>query len=89
VLNGLTSALVVALLLGRAAAALAQAEAPDPNAVEPAAAKLAAEFNDPLTTVPQIFLQDAYGPESYGTEAQTNRLNIRLIVLRIGRRKHS
>jgi len=84
-LNALTSALVVASLLGRAAAALAQAETPDPNAAEPAAAKLAAEFNDPLTTVPQIFLQDAYGPESYGTEAQTNRLNVRLIVPRIPR----
>lgn len=34
---------------------------------------LARDFSDPLTTVPQVFLKDAT-PESFGTEAQTNRL---------------
>lgn len=44
------------------------------------AAKLSAEFNDPLTTVPQFFFQDAYTPSNFGTDAQTNRVIARLIV---------
>jgi hypothetical protein len=73
-------ALVAAALFGRAPAALAQAEGPSPSA-----AKLAEEFNDPLTTLPQIFFQDAYTPSNYGTEAQTNRLTVRPIIPRIPR----
>jgi hypothetical protein len=45
--------------------------------------KLAEEFTDPLTTLPQIFLQDAYTPENYGTEAQTNRVIGRAIIPRV------
>ena len=45
--------------------------------------KLAKEFSDPLTTLPQIFLQDAYTPANYGTDAQTNRVIGRVIVPRI------
>jgi hypothetical protein len=48
-------------------------------------AKLAREFNDPLTTLPQVFVQDAYTPANYGTEAQTNRVIARAIVPRIPR----
>jgi hypothetical protein len=48
-------------------------------------AKLAREFNDPLTELPQLFVQDAYTPASYGTEAQTNRVIARLIVPRVPR----
>jgi hypothetical protein len=48
-------------------------------------AQLAADFNDPLTTLPQLFLQNAYTPAIYGTEAVTNRLIARLIVPRIPR----
>ena len=51
----------------------------------PGAAKLAQEFNDPLTTLPQLFVQDAYTPANYGTDAQTNRVIARLIVPRIPR----
>ena len=29
------------------------------------------EFTDPLTTLPQIFLKDAYSPTNYGTNVQT------------------
>jgi hypothetical protein len=46
-------------------------------------ARLAAEFNDPLTTLPQLFVQDAYTPSNYGTDAQTNRVIARLIVPRV------
>ena len=47
--------------------------------------KLAKEFTDPLTTLPQIFLQDAYTPANYGTDAQTNRVIGRVIIPRIPR----
>jgi hypothetical protein len=30
------------------------------------AAKLADEFSDPLTTLPQIFVRDAYTPSNFG-----------------------
>ena len=85
-----TIALAVALLCCGAPAACAQAEpaAPAPSAEEPAAAtpgaaKLAQEFNDPLTTLPQVFRHDSYTPSNYGTEAETNQLTARLIVPRI------
>jgi hypothetical protein len=45
--------------------------------------KLAKEFTDPLTTLPQIFLQDAYTPANYGTDAQTNRVVARVIIPRV------
>ena len=45
--------------------------------------KLAREFTDPLTTLPQIFIQDAYTPANYGTDAQTNRVIARAIIPRI------
>src|SRR6266404_908549 len=48
-------------------------------------ATLAREFSDPLTTLPQFFLQDAYTPANHGTDAQTNRVVARLIVPRIPR----
>jgi len=44
---------------------------------------VAAEFTDPLTTLPQVFLQNAYSPESYGTDGDFNRLTLRLIVPRV------
>lgn len=73
---------VIALvaLLPLARAGLAQDEAPSPSA-----AKLAEEFSDPLTSLPQIFAQDAYSPTSFGTQAQANRLITRVILPRIPR----
>ena len=41
------------------------------------------EFTDPLTTLPQIFLKDAYSPTNYGTNVQTNQLIARAIIPRI------
>lgn len=60
------------------ASAPARTDAPAASAV-----KLTEEFNDPLTTLPQIFIQDAYTPSNYGTDAQTNRVIIRPIIPRI------
>jgi hypothetical protein len=87
-MSALTIALVAASLFCRAPVAFAQAEAPAPSAEKPAAAtpgaaKLAQDFNDPLTTLPQLSLQDAYTPTNYGTHAQTNQVTARLIVPRI------
>ena len=71
---------LAALLLLRGPLARAEDEAPSPTA-----SKLAMEFSDPLTTVPQLFVQDAYTPTNYGTAAQANRVIARLIVPRIPR----
>lgn len=46
-------------------------------------ANLAREFGDPLTTVPQISIQDIYVPQSFGTDARTNRLLLRPIIPRV------
>src|SRR5262250_2312884 len=48
-------------------------------------AQLAEDFNDPLTTVPQIFLKDVYTPENFGIDAQTNRLIARMLIPRVPR----
>jgi hypothetical protein len=66
--------------LFRSSPARAEDEAPSPTA-----SKLAVEFSDPLTIVPQLFVQDAYTPTNYGTAAQANRVIARLIVPRIPR----
>jgi hypothetical protein len=58
---------------------------PEDEPANPTAAKLAAEFSDPLTTVPQLFVQDAYTPTNYGTAAPANRVIARLIVPRVPR----
>ncbi len=47
------------------------------------AAELAAEFSDPLTTLPQVFLQDAYSPANYGIRSYANRVIGRIIVPRL------
>lgn len=75
-----TILLALTLLLSHALATAAEEETT-------AATKgdLAREFNDPLTVVPQLFLQDAYTPSNYGTDAQTNRVVVRLIVPRVPR----
>ena len=48
-------------------------------------AELAREFTDPLTTLPQIFLQDAYTPANYGTDAPANRVIARVVIPRVPR----
>jgi hypothetical protein len=76
----LTILLLIVSLFFWTPAAWAQAEASSPKTKQ-----LAEEFSDPLTTLPQIFVQDAYSPATYGTEAQTNRVIIRAIIPRIPR----
>jgi hypothetical protein len=71
---------VLAMLLVWAVPAWAEDPPPEPGETT---AEIAAEFSDPLTTLPQIFLNDAYSPENYGTEAETNRLTLRMIVPRV------
>src|SRR5262249_27782205 len=55
------------------------------SATELAAAKLADEFSDPLTTLPQLFLLDASTPTTYGIRGYTNRATARVIVPRLPR----
>ena len=45
--------------------------------------RLAEEFSDPLTTLPQLFLQDVYTPKNYGIDDSTNRVVARIIVPRV------
>lgn len=75
----LTTSIVAVWLcaVGPAAADSSQAE---PSS---SASSIAAEFSDPLTTLPQLFFQDAYSPESYGTDGDFNRLTMRVIVPRV------
>jgi hypothetical protein len=78
-----TLILLAASLLLATLVASAHAEEPKPS--EEKLAELAEEFSDPLTTLPQIFIQSAYTPKFYGTDAQANRLIARLIVPRMPR----
>ena len=71
-------ALLGTLLAVAAPAAFAQDEEPPPSVT-----RLAEEFSDPLTTLPQLFLQDVYTPSNYGIDAATNRVIARLIVPRL------
>ena len=64
--------------------AFAQDETSEAEA-EPSAAQLADEFSDPLTTLPQLFVKDAYTPAVYGTPGWINRVIARLIVPRLPR----
>lgn len=70
-------------LWGEAPAAFAEEEEDDAQLAS--REKLAKEFTDPLTTLPQLFLLDAYAPANYGTEAQANRAIVRAIIPRIPR----
>ena len=72
-----------ALPLLRAPAALAQDAEPEPGTKSAKLQRLEAEFNDPLTTLPQIFTQDAYTPKNFGSEAQTNKVIVRAIIPRV------
>jgi hypothetical protein len=76
----LSRVLLVGFVLLWASCAYAQEEADSADSAE-----LAREFNDPLTALPQVFVQDAYTPANYGTDAQTNRVTVRAIVPRIPR----
>jgi hypothetical protein len=70
--------LLAALLSVAASFAMAEDDALDLSAT-----KLAEEFSDPLTTLPQLFVQDAYTPSNYGTTSPSNRVIARLLVPRL------
>jgi hypothetical protein len=74
----LRCALLAVLWIGGPAVLIANAQTQQENE-----AKLAEEFTDPLTTLPQIFLKDTYSPATYGTHAQTNQTILRAIIPRI------
>jgi hypothetical protein len=72
-------ALSISLWLLDPYSSFAQAQTPDLVAEE----KLVADFTDPLTTLPQISLKDAFIPANYGTHVQTNQVIIRPIIPRL------
>lgn len=51
----------------------------------PSTAELSREFSDPLTTLPQVFVQEILTPQSFGTSAVTQRFVVRAIIPRIPR----
>ena len=77
-MRGAAAIPLLAALLSLATPAFAEDESPDPSAAE-----LADDFTDPLTTLPQVFLQDVYTPTSYGTPYSANRVIARIIVPRL------
>jgi hypothetical protein len=77
-------AILAALVLGAADTSWAE-ETDEADGAAADEAELSREFNDPLTAVPQIFVQDAYTPSNFGTEAQSNRVIARLILPRVPR----
>jgi len=74
----LAIAALAPILVGAPRSLAAEEETPSQRIV-----RLAEEFSDPLTTLPQLFLQDAYTPSNYGTSAQANRVIARIIVPRV------
>jgi hypothetical protein len=62
-------------------AAFAQNQTPRLSSSE----ELAAEFTDPLTTLPQVFFKDAYSPANFGTHLETNQALLRAIIPRLPR----
>ena len=44
-----------------------------------------AEFTDPLTTLPQISIKNAFTPANFGTHVQTNQVIVRPIIPRVPR----
>lgn len=77
-MSTVTLLLLAASMLSGTPAAAADAEAPR-SSLE----KLAQEFTDPLTTLPQIFTQNVYTPANFGTDAPTNRVIARVIIPRV------
>jgi hypothetical protein len=73
-------ALLVVLMM-RPGARFADGQTPNPLSLQ----ELATEFTDPLTTLPQVFLKDAYSPANFGTHVQTNQAILRAIIPRIPR----
>ncbi len=45
--------------------------------------QLERDFTDPLTTLPQLTLRDAYSPATYGTDVETNQVILRPIIPRV------
>jgi hypothetical protein len=78
----LRALLVVVLLMMGPCATFAQGQTPASASAEE---ELAAEFTDPLTTLPQIFVKDAYSPANFGTHVQTNQALARAIIPRVPR----
>ena len=74
----------VVLAIVLAAGTVVSARADDAPA-RPSRSELSRDFSDPLTTVPQLFLLDAYTPQSFGTAAQANRVIARFIAPRVPR----
>jgi len=77
------TAVLVALVAVSSPAAFAEDEEPKDEEPTLSVKRLAEEFSDPLTTLPQLFVQDVYTPKNYGIDESTNRVIARIIVPRL------
>lgn len=49
----------------------------------PSGETLEQEFTDPLASLPQLIIRDAYSPATYGTHVQTNQVIVRPLIPRV------
>jgi hypothetical protein len=76
--------LLVLALLTRAGSARGQGFAGNPITSESEEDRLAEEVDDPTAILTQLKFQDLYTPENFKTSAQTNQVDLK-VVLPIGR----
>jgi hypothetical protein len=74
---------LVLLMAPGARMAQAQTSASTPDQAEIDEEKLERDFTNPLTTLPQLIVRDAFSPATYGTHVQTNQAIIRPIIPRV------
>ncbi len=74
----LASACVTVAVMG-----LAHAQTSAPTSELDEQLQLERDFTDPLTTLPQLTLRDAYSPATYGTDVETNQVILRPIIPRV------
>jgi hypothetical protein len=75
--------LFVILWIGVSSVGLAQAQTAAASADQLGQEQLEREFTNPLSTLPQVIIRDAYSPAVYGTHIETNQAIIRPIIPRI------
>jgi hypothetical protein len=82
-LNARTALCAVAIILWMMGPTTCFAQAQTPGLATEE--KLIKDFTDPLTTLPQISLKDAFTPANFGTHVQTNQVILRPIIPRVPR----
>src|SRR5579863_8505365 len=72
----------IAILIAVGCATPSRAQSPT-SAEAAEEEKLERDFTDPLSTLPQLLVRDAWSPATFGTHVQTNQTIIRPIIPRV------